>query len=322
MEAAVSYIRIIIGGTLFQLTATGLTPLLRNFDAALKAMLAMIGGFATNIALDAYFVAVLKWGMAGAAWATIIGQVVTVVLALVFLWRKICKVNRNCLRLSSPVVRQVVKIGLSPFGLTMCPNLVIILMNKYAAACGGDTAVAAYAVISYIICIVQLLLQGIGDGSQPLISFYLGMGQEKEGQKIRNLAYGFSFLVSVVNLVLIWVLRKQIPVFFGASSQAGGLASDALPFFALGAVSLSFCRVTTSYFYSIKDNVKAYLLVYGEPVILFLLLFLGLPGMLGIWGVWLASPLAQMILLAAAVLLLLKKKPRTPERRTDAKLFT
>ena len=70
--------------------------------------------------------------------------------------------------------KSIIKVGVSPFGLTMTPNISLIIINRFSIFYGGDQAVAVYACIAYIICIVYLIFQGVGDGSQPIISRYYG----------------------------------------------------------------------------------------------------------------------------------------------------
>lgn len=306
LESACSYTQIIVLGAVFQLFSTGCTPLLRNYEASLLAMAAMVAGFLTNIVLDFLFVSVLSGGVVGAAWATVIGQAVTTIPCLFFLFHKKRRPSKGSYRLKKEITGQIVKTGVSPFGLTISPNLVAMLMNKSAMVHGGEVAVAAYAVIAYVHCIIQYLLQGIGDGAQPLISFYFGEGESVKAGKIRNLAYLFSLLTAAVYLVCILFLRYFIPDFFGASQQAAGMIVDALPIFASGAFFIAFCRVTTSYFYSIHKNVFAYFLVYGEPVLLALMLLFVFPLMFGLQGVWISVPITQGCLSIIGLILLFK----------------
>lgn len=88
LKMANEYAVVIAIGAVFQMHATGLVPFIRNLGGATFAMVAMITGFATNTFLDYLFVLILDWGMTGAAWATIIGQGVTMLFAITFLRRK------------------------------------------------------------------------------------------------------------------------------------------------------------------------------------------------------------------------------------------
>lgn len=315
LQAAVSYTQIIAQGILFQLFATGLTPLIRNFGGAIWAMAAMTVGFVTNIALDYWLVFVCNRGMSGAAWATILGQAVTLILCMGYLFSKCRQISATDYRLRASKVSGIVRVGLSPFGLTISPFLVVILMNKSAVVYGGEPAVAAYAVIGYVVSVVQLLLQGVGDGSQPLISYAIGQGRWEDAKAVRNMAYWFSLVVACLNVAGVLMLSGVIPSFFGASSVAKPIIHKALPAFVVGFVMLAFCRVTTSYFYAIQKNWFAYLLVYGEPVILCGMLLLVFPRIWGLDGVWISIPVTQLLLLLLALVLLYRDRRKTPSQR-------
>lgn len=312
LRQAKPYTVIVLGFAVFQLFSTGLTPVLRSYEEAMACMFAMIGGFVTNIGLDALFVAAFQWGVAGAAAATVIGQAVTTIPCLVFLWKRIRRLTGKQWKPKPAVAGRILKTAISPFGLTMSPNLVLIFMNRSALAYGGEPAIAAYTVIAYIVYIIQYLIQGISDGSQPLISFYLGSGEKRNSILIRNYAYQAAELVAAVSFVLVWLTKEKIPVMFGVSPAAGAMVSSALPLFAASAFFIAFLRVTTSYFYSMRCHVPAYILVYGEPLGLMLMVGFLLPPVLGLSGVWLATPVTQMLLSMAAAILLVQSQRGKP----------
>lgn len=296
LVTASAYLKVIAIGSLFQLCACGFTPLLRNYDQSLLAMYAMIGGFVTNILLDWLFVSILKWGVSGAAWATIIGQIVTVIPCVWFLFKKCQTLSAKCFMFTKSITMNIIKIGLSPFGLTMSPYLVMILINKWAVVYGGEVAVATYAVISYVTSIIFLLLQGVSDGSQPLISLCIGTGELDEALQIRKLAYIFSVIIALVTGAGILLLCRQIPIVFGASESVAAMTQQTLPIFVSGFLFVAFCRVTTSYFYAAQKNISAYIMVYGEPLILLLLLAAVLPQIIKLQGVWISAVTAQLLL--------------------------
>lgn len=310
-----AYLKVILLGTLFQVFGTGLLPMIRNMGGSVFAMLIMIAGFCTNIVLDFLFVWVLPYGIAGAAAATVTGQGVTVAGCLFFFLRKKARFSlppANCLK---KVFAVILKVAVSPFGLTFSPTITLIFMNKFTMAYGGESAVAAYACISYVITIIYLLLQGVGDGSQPLLSRYYGERAQDMVRSTCRLAYWTAGIMAAVCMAGLYALRTQIPVLFGASEEVSRMVAEVLPLFLAGFVCLAYVRVTTSYMYATEKNVRAYILVYAEPVFLLLFLFL-LPPFLKLDGIWyavLASQLATA-LTAAAV----KAALRPPIRRPRA----
>lgn len=168
------YNRIIALGAGLQILSTGLVPFIRNHGGPLYAMISIVAGFITNVVLDYLFVWVLGRGLTGAALATIIGQGVTLLFSLIyFLREKMLQLKVESGKFAS-LSKSIIKVGVSPFGLTMTPNISLIIINRFSIFYGGDQAVAVYACIAYIICIVYLIFQGVGDGSQPIISRYYG----------------------------------------------------------------------------------------------------------------------------------------------------
>lgn len=296
LTTASSYLSVIAIGSMFQLCACGFTPLLRNYDQSILAMMAMICGFVTNILLDWLFVSIFKWGVSGAAWATILGQIMTVIPCVWFLLKKCRTLSARHFTFTKAITMNIIKIGLSPFGLTMSPYLVMILINKWAVVYGGEVAVATYAVISYVTSIIFLLLQGVSDGSQPLISLCIGTGAYDEALQIRKLAYIFSIIIALVTGAGILLLCRQIPILFGASESVAAMTQQALPIFVSGFLFVAFCRVTTSYFYAAQKNKSAYIMVYGEPILLVVLLAAVLPQLIKLQGVWISAVTAQLLL--------------------------
>lgn len=294
LNLCAEYARVIALGAVFQLLATGFVPFIRNMGGATVAMLAMVLGFVTNIVLDYAFVWVLSWGMAGAAWATIIGQAVTMVVAVIFFL-----VKKSGFRLPEPrelcgLWKNVLIVSLSPFGLTCSPIITMLFMNRFLLLYGDEQAVAVYGCIGYITAILYLLLQGVGDGSQPLISQYYGEDDRVSVQATRRLAYLTAAAITVVCMIGVYLARAKVGALFGASPEANAGVVRYLPFFLAPLLLLAFVRITTSYFYATEKNALSYLLVYAEPVCTLLMLLL-LPPLLKLTGVWLATPIAQVI---------------------------
>ena len=274
------YIFFISLGAVFQVLGTGLVPFIRNMGGSVTAMAAMIAGFLTNIVLDYLMVWRFPMGMTGAAIATDIGQGVTFLVCLGFFLRKKEKPVFSFGKHAFLLIKKIFQVGISPFGLTFAPNITLILVNKSASVFGGAMAVTCYAPVSYICCVVQLLLQTL---------------------QLRNLAYRFSFLVSLVCVVLLFLLRDQAGALFGASRSVTIEISRILPVFLAGYLFVSISRVTTSYFYATGKDLRAYTLIYGEPVLLALLL-LFVPALASIWGTWASVPLSQLLAMILGIL--------------------
>ena len=170
----------------------------------------------------------------------------------------------------------------------------MLLINRFLLLYGDEQAVAVYGCIGYITAILYLLLQGVGDGSQPLISQYYGKDDRSSVQAVRKLAYLTAAAITAVCTIGVYLARAKVGTLFGASAEANAGVIRYLPLFLATLLFLAFVRITTSYFYATEKNGLSYLLVYAEPVCTLLMLLI-LPPMLKLTGVWLATPVAQVI---------------------------
>lgn len=169
---------------------------------------------------------------------------------------------------------------------------------------GGEAAIAVYACIAYVSCILDLILQGVGDGSQPLISQCYGERNRDGLRSVRRLAYSFALALSVFGCVVLFLTRGGLGVLFGASGQVNGEIAKIMPIFLLPVPFAAVLRVTTASFYATEKSGYSYILTFTEPVFM-LVLMLVLPPMLG--GqvmIWWSAVCARV--LAAVLAMVLK----------------
>lgn len=292
MKPGREYLSVIVLGSVFQVFGTGVVPLIRNQGKSVQAMYCMIGGFVTNIFLDYLFVWVLRFGMAGAAWASVAGQAVTMAGGLLCMRGQ--KIPVGIPRQALSVFFSIWRIGLAPFGITMCPMISLLLMNRASLQYGGSEGVACYACIAYVITIMYLILQGVGDGSQPLMSRFYGEDNKKEVRITRTMAYAAAAVMGVALAVLLYWCRNGIGVLFGASETVSLAVGTDLYIFLAAVPFLAFLRVTTAGFYATEQTQFSYMIVYGEPIFLALLLP-ALPAWMGLKGVWWSQTGAQIL---------------------------
>lgn len=292
MKPGREYLSVIVLGSVFQVFGTGVVPLIRNQGKSVQAMYCMIGGFVTNIFLDYLFVWVLRLGMAGAAWASVAGQAVTMAGGLLCMRGQ--KIPVGIPRQALSVFFSIWRIGLAPFGITMCPMISLLLMNRASLQYGGSEGVACYACIAYVITIMYLILQEVGDGSQPLMSRFYGEDNKKEVRITRTMAYAAAAVMGVALAVLLYWCRNGIGVLFGASETVSLAVGTDLYIFLAAVPFLAFLRVTTAGFYATEQTRFSYMIVYGEPIFLALLLPV-LPAWMGLKGVWWSQTGAQIL---------------------------
>lgn len=316
LNQAIAYIAVIAWGVPFQIFVTGCTPLIRNQGKVAFAMVVQVLAGLMNVALDYAFVILAGWGTAGAAAATVASQIAAFVLVAAFFLAKRNRIARADLRLDGRIAAHVLKLGMAPFGLTLLPEATVVAINVNAVAYGGETAVAAYAVISYTACVIQMLIQGVGDGSQPLISKHYGAGDADGVRRFRNTNYLITISLGVLGLAAMFAFREQIPLLFGASGSTAALIAWALPIFSVAYVFYGFTHASTSYFYAVDDARASSVIVYGEAVLVVLVVF-GMARIAGLDGIWVSVTIVQMMLACVAGVLL-RRRHRT--RAAQAKM--
>ena len=306
LSYAEEYIKVIALGTLLQILGTGLVPFMRNYGGAFWAMAAMASGFITNIILDYLFVWVFEWGTEGAAGATIIGQGITMTIAIIYALLKNSFFLRTNPKEVGEVCRSVCRIGLAPFALTLTPNISLMLINRFSASYGGEKAIATYACISYIICIIYLILQGVGDGSQPLMSRCYGEKDTMKLKYFRKKAYFLAIFLAATGGILMFAFRAEVGVLFGTSDEVNAEVAAVIPIFLIALPFVAVNRITAAGFYATEKSVLSYATAMAEPC--FMLVFmLILPRFFG--GqimVWWSTVLSQISAAALAVIFALK----------------
>lgn len=297
------YIAVIALGAVLQVVGTGAVPFIRNHGGSFYAMVSMVAGFVTNILLDHMFVWEFGLGVCGAAWATVIGQGVTMLIALIWL------IGKKQFTLALPVSKigavsvAVIKVGIAPFGLAMSPNISLIIINRFSVFYGGEPAIATYACIAYVICIVYLILQGVGDGSQPLISRCYGEKDRAGLRSVRRLAYETALALSVIGCIVMYVTRESLGMLFGASREVNMEIAKIMPIFLVSVPFVAILRITTASFYATQRALFSYILTFIEPLFMLVLMLLLPPLLGGQIMIWWSTVFARILsaLLALAL---------------------
>ena len=179
------YGRVMLTGGVLQILSCGLTPLLRNDNRAVSAMMIMVGGLFANLGLDFVFMYVFHMGIGGAAGASLCAQLFTTLCCLIILGTK----KTDPIRFSQFMIRKeywkkIFKTAVSPFGISLTPSLLILYHNVACLKFGGDLAVNAYALISstvgsyrvLMVTAAQLIFTGL---VRVTNSFFYSVGKDK-----------------------------------------------------------------------------------------------------------------------------------------------
>lgn len=294
-------------GAFAQIYACGLAPICRNCNGAMASMWSFITGCVVNIVLDWLFIWVFGWGLEGAAFATVIGQIVSLIICAVFLMKKKKFIFRFKEKFST-VAADIIGIGISPFGLTIVPNISVVILNKAALYYGGDIGLAAYGCMAYLVYIVYMVIQGVTDGSQPLISINYGKADYDTLARIKKYTYFSSLLVALLSFIFEVLFKKNLGPFMGSSGETALIIEKGIPVFALGFFFVAVSRSAASVLYACEKNLKSYVISYTEPVFILLsLLLINSFSNASLDGVWLSNTIGQFTVMAVSIALLSEK---------------
>lgn len=294
-QKAVEYIQIIIFGAVFQVMGTGFIPMLRNRNLAFQAMVSMAAGMGVNGVLNYLLLFVVKIGIRGAAVGTIAAQFVVLVISSYLIYGR-QKVHLKVVW-QHKMIGEILKIGISAFGLSLAPSIVLLFTNLQCLKYGGDAAVACCAVISYIVFPVQSMLMGIGDGTQPLMSFYSGAKKMEELRFVKKIASIAVVGMGAVFFVIVILVSKYIPDIFGMQMESQAYFGTGMAVSAVSFLFTGLAKFHISYLNATLQVKKAMQLIYGETIVVAPFLIFLLPYVFKINGIWLSLPGTQLIML-------------------------
>lgn len=215
-EATISYASEYLGiyliGTVFVQIALGMNPFVNTQGFAKIGMATVVIGAVINIILDPILIFGFGLGVKGAALATVIGQLVSAIWVLKFLFGKksTLKIRKEHIMPKLKILLPIVALGVSPFIMQATESLVIIIMNNQLLKFGGDLAVGAMTIMSSIMQIIILPLIGLSQGAQPIISYNFG------AEKLDRVKKTFKLLIisCLVYSTVMWLLLMMSPGMF------------------------------------------------------------------------------------------------------------
>lgn len=206
------YMRIYALGTVFVQGALGLNAFINAQGYATTGMLSVLIGALANIILDPIFIFLFDMGVAGAAWATIISQAMSCIFIIVFLSskRSYVRLQHRFFGFDPSVMLPCIALGLSPFVMQFTEAAINICFNRQLLTYGGTMAVGAMTILSSVMQFSMLPLQGMTQGSQPIVSFNLGAG------RVDRIKANFKWLLilCVGYSMLIWAISVFAPQLF------------------------------------------------------------------------------------------------------------
>ncbi len=261
---------------------------------------AVAGGI--NIILDAVFVAGFKWGLAGAAAATVAGQVFGGVFPLVYFLRR----NNSLLKLGKTRIhfKKLLKSctnGSSEFLSNVSSAVVIILYNYQVSKLVGDDGVAAYGAIGYVMMIFFSIFMGYAVGCAPLIAFNFGA---KNNEELRNLFKKSLIIMAFSGLLMTGLseaLASPIIMLFGFDGELFEMTLRGFRIYSVAFMITGFSVFGSSLFTALNNGLVSAVISFVRTLVFQIAAVMVCPIFMGLDGVWSATCFAEILALAVTV---------------------
>lgn len=307
MPYASAYMSIILIGVVFQLVSFSLNGIVRSEGQPILAMVSMLVAAITNIILDYVFIGLFGWGVEGAAFATIIGQFVGfVILSQYFLRGKATlKLKQSSFVLDLALVGQMMSVGVTTFLSTVGTSVAMLVLNRSLIQYGDIAAITSMGAINSLFTMFIMPLMGIQQGMQPIVGYNHGADQHERVRQTIKLAIGVGVVFSTfVFVVLQFFPTALMSMFLDPSSATMDIAVNGLRLFIIGLPVIPITLLGTAYYQSVAESRKALVLGASRQFLFLIPITLVIPQFLGLNGVWLATPIADIIASVTAVVLL------------------
>lgn len=266
----------------------------------------------TNMVLDALFVAVFHWGLAGAAVATALSQMIGGVVPLVYFARE----NSSRLQLvrCKPDWKALGKTctnGSSEFMSNVSMSLVSMLYNVRLIQYAGENGIAAYGVLMYVSMIFQAIFIGYAVGMSPVVSYHYGAGDREELQSLRKKSLLLISVCAVAMFLMGELLGKPLSrMFVGYDATLLDITSRAFFIFSFSFLFSGLCIFGSSFFTALNDGLTSALISFLRTLVFQVAAVLLLPKLWGLDGIWLSIVAAEVMALTVTALFFFGKRKR------------
>lgn len=304
---ASSYMTIYAAGTIFVQLTLGMNAFITAQGFAKIGMLSVLIGAICNILLDPIFIYGFHMGVRGAATATIISQAVSTIWVLSFLIGKktILRIKKEYLRLEPKIVLPVLTLGLAPFIMQASESVITVCFNASLLKYGGDIAVGAMTILTSVIQFIMLPMQGLGQGSQPIISYNFGA---KNAERVKK-AFGLLIKANLIYSIFMWIIVMLFPQafagIFSSDTELIEFTKTALRIYAASSGLFGAQMACQMTFLSLGNAKASIAVAVMRKFILLLPLIYIMPHLVSdkTMGVYMAEPIADALSVIFAVVL-------------------
>ena len=301
------YMVIILLGNVFSHMYFGMNAVLRAAGKPRQAMNATIFTVVLNTILDPIFIYPLNLGIQGAAYATILSQVLALVWQMRIFSNKneLLHLRRGIYRLKKSIVENILAIGLSPFSMNVCACIVVIFINKGLLQYSGDLAVGAYGIANKVCFIFVMVNMGLNQGMQPIAGYNYGAMKFDRLMQVLKLAVIAGTCITTCGFLVAEFIPWPCARLFTTDPELIRLSVNGMRIMMAAFVLVGSQMVITNFFQSIGMAKISMFLSLSRQMIFLLPMLLLLPLFLGVDGIWWAMPISDTIAEIVAVVMMM-----------------
>ena len=301
------YMVIILLGNVFSHMYFGMNGVLRAAGKPRQAMNATIFTVVLNTILDPIFIYPMNLGIQGAAYATILSQVLALVWQMRIFSNKneLLHLRRGIYRLKKSIVENILAIGLSPFSMNVCACIVVIFINKGLLQYSGDLAVGAYGIANKVCFIFVMVNMGLNQGMQPIAGYNYGAMKFDRLMQVLKLAVIAGTCITTCGFLVAEFIPEPCARLFTTDPELIRLSVNGMRIMMAAFVLVGSQMVITNFFQSIGMAKISMFLSLSRQMIFLLPMLLLLPLFLGVDGIWWAMPISDTIAEIVAVVMMM-----------------
>lgn len=301
------YMVIILLGNVFSHMYFGMNGVLRAAGKPRQAMYATIFTVVLNTILDPIFIYPMNLGIQGAAYATILSQVLALVWQMRIFSNKneLLHLSRGIYRLKKSIVENILAIGLSPFSMNVCACIVVIFINKGLLQYSGDLAVGAYGIANKVCFIFVMVNMGLNQGMQPIAGYNYGAMKFDRLMQVLKLAVIAGTCITTCGFLVAEFIPEPCARLFTTDPELIRLSVNGMRIMMAAFVLVGSQMVITNFFQSIGKAKISMFLSLSRQMIFLLPMLLLLPLFLGVDGIWWAMPISDTIAEIVAVVMMM-----------------
>lgn len=315
------YMQIILLGNAVTHLYLGLNAVLRSSGHPQKAMYATIATVMINTLLDPLFIYGFGWGIRGAAIATIVAQIISLVWQFKIFSNKdeLLHFHRGIFRLKRKIVFDSLAIGMSPFLMNLAACFIVILINQGLKKYGGDLAIGAFGIVNRLVFIVVMIVMGLNQGMQPIAGYNYGAQQYDRVTKALKLTILYATCVTTFGFLIGMLMPDLVVGIFTSDAELTDISARGLRIVVMFFPIIGFQMVTSNFFQSIGMAGKAIFLSLTRQMVILLPCLLILPRFYGAAGVWYSMPVSDLLasLIAMGMLVWQFRKFRREKRMRE-----